>query len=165
MTAEMIIGLVLALLVMLVGVVGSFLPVIPGTPIILGAAVLHKVVFGSQGASVWVLVVMVILAGLTFVLDYIAGMIGAQKMGATWRGITGAVVGGLLGLFFSIPGIILGPFVGAVALEMAGGREFKPAAKAGLGAVLGLAVGAVGKVAIGVAMVILFASNVIIKAI
>jgi hypothetical protein len=88
-------------------------------------------------------------------------MIGAKKLGATWKGVTGAVVGGLVGLFFSIPGILLGPFIGATLFELIGDREFRDAVRAGTGATLGLLVGAVGKTALGLAMVLLFTVNVI----
>jgi len=163
MTVEQIVGLTLALMVMLFGVIGSVLPVLPGVPVIVAAAIGHRLYFGEQGASVWVLALMGIMEVVAFALDYIAGMIGAKKLGATWRGIVGAVVGGIIGLFFNLPGILLGPFFGALLLEMAGGREFKPAAKAGAGAVLGLFAGALGKLALCLTMILLFATNVIYR--
>jgi hypothetical protein len=161
MTAEQIIGLSLALLVMLGGLVGSILPGIPGTPLVLAAAIGHRLYFGAASANNWVLGSLVALTLLSFAFDYLASMLGAQKLGATWRGILGAVVGGLIGIFFSFPGIIIGPFAGALLFEMAGGRKLKPAAQAGLGAMLGLLAGAVGKLAICVAMIGLFAASVI----
>jgi uncharacterized protein YqgC (DUF456 family) len=164
MTVEQIVGLVLALLVMLFGVIGSLVPVMPGVPVIVVAALGHRLYFGDHGASWWVLAVMTVLAVIALALDYVAGMIGAKKLGATWRGIVGAVVGGLVGLFFSLPGILLGPFVGALLFELAGGREFKLAAKAGAGAVLGLFAGAVGKLALCMVMILLFTTNVIYRA-
>jgi uncharacterized protein YqgC (DUF456 family) len=160
MTADQIIGLVLALLVMLCGSVGSILPGIPGTPLVLLAAIGHRLYFGSAGANYWVLGLLVLLTLLSVGFDYLASMYGAKKLGATCRGVLGAVVGGLVGIFFSFPGIILGPFLGALVFEFAGGRGFKPAAKAGLGATLGLLAGAVGKFAICVTMMGLFALNV-----
>src|SRR5271163_3666122 len=123
---------------MLVGLVGSVVPVLPGSPIILAAAILHRLYFGSTGASPLVLVCLLLLTLLSFVFDYLSGMFGAKKLGATWRGVLGAVVGGLIGIFFGLPGVILGPFLGAVVFELAGGRAIKPAARAGLGALLGL---------------------------
>jgi uncharacterized protein len=160
-TAEQIIGLSLALLVMLCGLVGSIIPGLPGTPLVLVAAVAHRLYFGAASANNWVLGGLVVLTLLSFAFDYFASMVGAKKLGATWRGIVGAVVGGLIGLFFGFPGIILGPFLGALLLEMAAGRKLKPAAQAGFGALLGLLAGAVGKLAICVAMIGLFAVNVV----
>jgi uncharacterized protein len=161
MTAEQIIGLSLALLVMLFGLVGSVVPALPGTPVVLLAAIVHRLYFGAASANNWVLAGLVALTGLSFLFDYLASMFGAKKLGATRKGVFGAVIGGLVGLFFGFPGIILGPFLGALLLEMAGGRELKPAARAGLGALLGLLAGAVGKIAICIAMIGLFTVNVI----
>src|SRR5512133_1198264 len=146
MTPEQIIGLVLALALMLAGLIGAVVPGLPGMPLLIVAAVGHRLWFGDSSASVLVVVLIVVLAIVAQLLDYLAGMVGAKKMGATWRGVVGAVAGGLVGLFFSLPGILLGPFIGATLLELIGGREFKAAAKAGLGATLGLVVGGVGKI-------------------
>jgi uncharacterized protein YqgC (DUF456 family) len=161
MTAEQIVGLALVLLVMLGGLVGSVVPGVPGTPLVLVAAIAHRLYFGAAGASIWVLAGLVALTLLSLAFDYLASMIGAKKLGATWRGILGAVLGGVVGIFFSFPGIIVGPFVGALLLEMLGGREFKPAARAGLGALVGLLAGAVGKLAVCTAMIGLFSVSVV----
>jgi uncharacterized protein YqgC (DUF456 family) len=100
---------------------------------------------------------------VSLVIDYVASVYGAKKLGATWRGATGAIVGGLVGLFFSLPGILLGPFIGAFLFEMAGGREWREASKAGVGATLGLLAGTLGKLACCVAMMVLFTVNVIVR--
>jgi uncharacterized protein YqgC (DUF456 family) len=163
MTTEQIIGLSVTLLVMLAGLIGSLLPVLPGTPLVLLAAVGHRLYFGETSASNLVLGVLVALTLISLVFDFVASMLGAKKFGATWRGVTGAVVGGILGLFFSLPGIILGPFLGAMLFEMLGDKEFKKAAHAGLGATLGLLLGIVGKFSIAVLMIILFANDVILR--
>jgi len=163
MTTEQIVGLALALVLMAGGTIGSVLPILPGTPIILAVAVGHRLYFGQTGASTWVLVVLAALTVLALVLDYLAGMIGAKKLGATWRGVVGAVLGGIIGIFFSFPGMLLGPFVGATLFELVGGREFQPAARAGLGATIGLVAGAVGKLSICLGMTLLFAASVIYR--
>jgi uncharacterized protein YqgC (DUF456 family) len=162
-TTEQIIGLILALLVMCVGVAGSILPGLPSTPLVLLAAIGHKLYFGPTGAAWWVLVVLAVFTALSLVMDYVATVYGAKKLGATWRGAVGAIVGGLIGLFFNLPGILLGPFIGAFVFEWAGGREWREASKAGVGATLGLLAGALGKLACCVAMMVLFTVNVIIR--
>ncbi|MEO8428592.1 MAG: DUF456 domain-containing protein [Verrucomicrobiota bacterium] len=161
MTAEQIIGLSLALIVMCVGLVGSILPGIPGTPLVLLAAIGHRLYFGEHGASLWIFGILLGLTLLSIAIDYLASMYGAKKLGATGRGIFGAVVGGIIGLFFSLPGIILGPFLGALAFELAGGRQLKDASLAGVGAVLGLLGGALGKLLCCLMMITAFAVNVI----
>jgi len=163
MTAEQIIGLSLALLVMCFGLAGSVLPGIPSTPLILLAAVGHRLWFGAASVGNWSLAILGALMALSLAMDYLASMAGAKKLGATWRGVLGAIVGGLVGIFFSLPGILLGPFLGALLFEMIGGREWKEAARAGLGAVMGLFVGALGKLACSTAMMGLFAFSVIVR--
>jgi len=165
MNYEQIIGLVLALIIMMVGVAGCVLPTLPGTPLVLAAAVLHKLYFGATGAAWWVLLLLVVLTVLSMVLDYLASVYGAKKLGATWRGAAGAVIGGLIGLFFAPFGLLLGPFVGAVSFELAGRRHWRDASKAGVGAVLGLLAGAAGKLACSVGMVGVFAFNVIYRSV
>jgi uncharacterized protein YqgC (DUF456 family) len=163
MTAEQIIGLILALLVMCVGLAGAILPGVPSTPLVLFAAIAHKIYFGPTGAG-WV--VMTMLVGLTafaLVMDYLATVYGAKKLGATWRGAVGAIVGGLIGLFFHLPGLLLGPFVGAFVFEKVSGRTWKDSGRAGVGATIGLLAGALGKLACCVAMMGLFTVNVIYR--
>jgi hypothetical protein len=162
-TAEQIIGLSLALLIMGVGLVGSILPGVPSTPLVMLAAIGHRLYFGDASVGNWGLVTLGGLMVLSLVMDYLASMLGARKLGATRRGVLGAVLGGMIGIFFGPAGVILGPFLGAVGFEMIGGREWKEASRAGLGAVLGLLVGALGKLACCTAMIGLFATNVILR--
>ncbi len=161
MTTEQVIGLALALGIMLIGLAGNLIPALPGTPLVLLGAVVHRLYFGEHGASYLVLAVLVVLAVVALVLDFLASVLGAQKFGATWRGMTGAVVGGLVGLFFSLPGVILGPFIGATLFELTGAKEFKLAARAGVGAVVGLLLGVIGKSVLCVIMIGIFAFNVV----
>jgi uncharacterized protein YqgC (DUF456 family) len=112
-----------------------------------------------------VLVLLAVLTAFSLVLDFLASMVGARKLGATGRGLFGAVTGGVIGMFFGLPGILVGPFLGAMIFELVGGREWKEAARAGLGAVIGLLGGAVAKVACCVAMMILFTADVIMRSV
>jgi len=162
-TWEQIIGFSLAMFVMLVGLVGSVVPGLPGTPLALIAAIAHRLYFGAASVNNFVLLVLVMLTVVSLVFDFLASVLGAKQFGATWRGAAGAVVGGVIGIFFSVPGIILGPFVGAALFEMFGDQEFKKAVKAGVGAVIGLLLGTVGKSVICVIMMALFATNVIYR--
>ena len=153
----------LALLVMLVALIGNFIPGVPGTPLALIATVFHRLYFGLDSVNNLVLFIIVSLTVMALVFDFLGTALGAKKFGATWRGVVGAVLGGLIGLFFSLPGIILGPFIGATLFEMLGDKQFKVAAKAGAGAVVGLILGVVGKSAICVIMIFLFATNVVVR--
>jgi uncharacterized protein len=164
MTTEQVIGLSIALVLMFIGLAGSILPGIPSTPLVMAAAVGHKLYFGPTGPAWWVLLILGLVTALSLLMDYLTTVYGAKKLGATWRGATGAIVGALVGIFFSFPGIILGPFIGAMVFEMAGGRDVKESSRAGLGATIGLLAGAIGKVACCVVMMALFAVNVIYRA-
>lgn len=161
MTTEQMIGLTIALLAMLVGCAGSLLPGIPSTPIVLAAAIVHKIYFRGDSAGWFAMILLVGIAAVAAGLDYLATVYGARRFGAGKKGMFGAIVGGLVGLFFNLPGIILGPFIGAALFEMAGGREFKPAVRAGVGATLGLFAGAIGKLFACVAMMVLFIASVL----
>jgi|SRR6516162_11483181 uncharacterized protein YqgC (DUF456 family) len=165
MTTAEIIGLALALFVMLIGFVGSLVPGVPGPPLVLVAAVVHRLYFGEHSVRLLVLLCLILLTIFSIVLDFVASMFGAKRLGATWKGAVGAVVGGLIGMFFWIPGMIVGPFVGAMVMEMIGGHEFKKASKAGAGAVLGLILGIIVKCAVCVAMMALFTLDVILRSV
>ena len=148
---------------MAVGLVGTVVPGIPGAPLIFAAAVGHKLYFRDAGAGYVALGALALLTVLSLVLDFLGTMFGAKKLGATWRGITGAMIGAIVGLFFSLPGLILGPIIGAFLFELAGGREWKESARAGAGAMLGMVLGALGKAACCVMMIAIFAFSVILN--
>src|SRR5262249_23017680 len=138
---EQIVGFSVALIIMSIGLAGSILPGLPSTPLVLFAAIVHRLYFGQNGASIWVLVFLGVLTIFSLVMDYLASMVGAKKLGASRWGIFGAMLGGLIGVFFGLPGLLIGPFVGALALELMGRRTFRESAKAGAGATLGLVAG------------------------
>ena len=152
-------GYAIVLLIMFIGVMGNLIPGIPGTPLILAGAVGHELYFAGQGGAGWGWVA--VLGGfgmLALGLAYLATLIGAKKLGATWKGMVGAVLGVIVGVFVFPPiGLVVGPFVGAMGFEWAFGREARESAKAGVGAVLGLALGVLGKLICSVVMFALFA--------
>jgi hypothetical protein len=163
MTAGEIIGLSITLLVMLVGFAGSVVPILPGPPLVLVAALGHRLWFGEHSASGLVLVCLTLLTIGALLLDYFASVYGAKRFGATWRGLLGAFVGGLVGLFFNIPGIIIGPFLGAMVFELLGGYKIDKASRAGLGATLGVFAGVFAKCAVSAVMMLLFTVSVILR--
>ena len=85
-------------------------------------------------------------------VDYLAGALGAKKLGATKWGVLGAVVGMVPGIFFGLSGMILGPAIGAVAVEYWKNPDFKAASKAGAGVMIGFAIGVVAKCALALAI-------------
>ncbi|HAB17080.1 MAG TPA: DUF456 domain-containing protein [Verrucomicrobiota bacterium] len=164
MTASEIVGFVLTLLVMIVGVAGAALPGLPGTPLIFLAALGHKLWFGDRAPHWMAIVGIGLLAALSMLLDFLATTYGARRLGATWRGMVGAGVGAILGIFIFPPfGLILLPLVGAAAAEMAGGREWKAAGKAGIGAAIGIVAGTLGKIGCSLAMIGLWVFTLLVR--
>jgi uncharacterized protein YqgC (DUF456 family) len=105
-------------------------------------------------------VVLALLALLTLAsiaVDLAAGTLGARRAGASWQALVGAGAGSLVGLFFGFAGILIGPFVGAVAGEYLARRELARAGRVGLGTWIGMLAAAAAKIAIVLAMVGLFA--------
>ncbi len=149
---------------MVIGAVGSMLPAIPSTPVVFLAALGHKIYFGDNSISYLILAILGVITLFSLIMDYIASLVGARKLGATWRGVAGALIGGILGLFLGPWGILIGPFIGALTFEMMGGRQFEEASKAGFGALLGIVAGTLGKFICAIAMASLFAANIIWRA-
>lgn len=156
-----VLGFLVAIVLMAVGVIGTVVPIVPGTTIILGAAILHRFIVGPAHGLGWG--ALIALAALTlgsYALDSAAGYFGAKKFGATKWGLIGGVLGGISGIFFGLPGIFLGPVIGAFIGEFMGGRALIKAGRAGWGTVVGLLVGTLAKIVIGLAMVAIFVTNV-----
>jgi uncharacterized protein len=149
------------IVMMALGLIGSVIPVLPGTTIIFAAALIHRLVLGPDRSLGWsALIAMAALTLLTYAIDAAAGFLGARRFGATKWGVIGAAVGGLVGLFFGLFGIFVGPLVGAVAGEFIGGKEMVKAGRAGWGTFLGAVAGRIGKLFIGLIMIVIFLMNV-----
>jgi uncharacterized protein YqgC (DUF456 family) len=143
-------------LLMLVGLAGTVLPALPGMPILFGGMLLAAWAGDFEHVGGWTLALLGGLCALAIALDFIAGLLGAKRVGASGLALFGAALGVLVGLFFGLVGLVLGPFVGAMLGELAAGRQAADAAKVGLGTWIGMALGAVAKVGIGFVMLGLF---------
>src|SRR5437762_3141192 len=121
-----------------VGLIGTVLPVIPGTTIILAAAIIHRMMLGAEKSIGWRSIAILLLLTLaTYALDFLSGYFGAKYFGATKWGMFGAMLGALLGLFFGIVGLFIGPVIGAVLGEFIAGKRMIDAGRAGWGSLLG----------------------------
>ncbi len=143
---------VLAVFLVAAGFAGLVLPLIPGVPLIYLGIVAAAWAGGFTKIGAFTLAVCGALATLAFAADYVSGVLGAKRMGATPWGLLGAVVGTIVGLFFGLPGLILGPAVGAIGFEYWKDPKFKKAVRAGSGVVIGFALGIVAKCAIALTM-------------
>ncbi len=150
-----------AIILMAIGLIGTVIPVLPGAVIIFAAAVLHQVMLGTdKSLGWWNIAVLGLLAVLSYVIEFVTGYFGAKRFGATRWGITGAAIGALIGLFWPIPGLIVGPVIGAIGGELLGGKRLGSAGRAGWGTLLGGLIGMVGKLALGLVMVSWFLVSV-----
>ena len=137
--------IVFAFLLLVAGIAGCVLPVLPGPPLAYaGMLLLHltdKVHFTTPQLIIWLVVVIVLQ-----VVDYITPLLGSKYSGGTSFGNRGCMAGTLLGLFFMPWGVIVGPFIGAVVGEMLGGQDLSHAIRAGIGTLLGFLFGTLLKV-------------------
>ena len=136
------------LLAIAIGFVGLFLPAIPGSILLFGGVLAIAAADGFDKISVGTVVAVGVLSAAAFAVDYLAGVLGARRMGASKWGILGAMVGLVVGLPMGLLGIVLGPALGAVAAEYFLDRDLKRATKAGGGAFVGFLVGMLAKVAL-----------------
>jgi uncharacterized protein YqgC (DUF456 family) len=147
----------LIFVVMAAGLVGTLVPLLPGTAIILGAAVLeHFTVEPEHRIGWWTIAA---LAGLTlasYVVDLVSGTVGAKWFGATRWGAVGGIIGTIVGLFFGIIGIFVGPLIGVLVGELIGGKELLPAGKSTWGTLLGTAAGMIARFIIASVMIAWF---------
>src|SRR5205085_9443776 len=146
-----------AIVLMAIGLIGTVVPVIPGTTIILGAAVIHRLALGPNGSVGWTaLVALVALTLVTYAVDAAAGYVGARKFGATKWGVIGASAGALIGLFFGLVGLFVGPVIGAIAGEIIGGQRMVKAGRGGWGTFVGGFGGSVGELFIALILIAIF---------
>ncbi len=140
-----------------VGLIGTVAPFLPGTTIILAGAVIHRVMLGPEKSIGWsVIAVLVLMTLVTYAIDFLGGYYGAKYFGATRWGTFGAILGAIVGLFFGLIGLFLGPVIGAIAGEFIAGKKMIDAGRAGWGSLLGNLSGMVGKLLIGLAMIVIF---------
>lgn len=144
--------MIIALIAGAIGLMGVILPVLPGTILSFGGMICAYFVQGST-ITMTQLVICGTLSIIVVVLDYLLPGYFTKLFGGTKAGITGATIGTFVGFLFGIPGIILGPFFGAVIGEMVGSKTtFDNAINIGLGSMLSFLVGSGIKLIVGVYM-------------
>lgn len=148
---------VVAAILVVVGLIGTVLPALPGVPLLFCGLLLAAWTDGFAHVGAITLFVLGVLTVIALAIDFVAGVLGAKKVGASRYAVVGATLGTLLGLFFGLPGLLLGPFVGALLGELVAGGTLRKATGVGVGAWLGFLVGAIAKLAICFAMLGVFA--------
>jgi uncharacterized protein YqgC (DUF456 family) len=145
-----------AIILIIAGFAGIVLPVLPGAILLMAGFFLAAWAENFVYVGPVILTILGALTVLTYGIDFLAGAVGAKKFGASPRAAFGAACGALVGIFFGIPGIIIGPFAGAVVGELTVRPDFRAAGLAGIGTWLGMVIGAAAKAAIGFTMLGIF---------
>jgi uncharacterized protein YqgC (DUF456 family) len=132
------ITIVIGSILMLLGLAGSILPILPGPPLsFIGLFLLALLKHFSPPLTLTVVVILAIVTILVIVMDYIIPLLGAKRYGASKWGVWGSVLGMAIGIFWSPFGMLAGAFIGAVVAEWLVGKRKGEALRAGWGVVMG----------------------------
>jgi len=150
---------VLALALITIGVAGTFLPGIPGVIAVFCGMALAAWIDDFERIHWATVVVLGALTALAFLADVLGSVLGAKRVGASRQALIGAGIGAVVGILFGLVGLIVAPFVGAVAGELYARRRLQSATRVGFATWLGLAAGALAKVALLFAMLAIFIAS------
>lgn len=146
----------LAIVLMVVGVIGTLLPALPGVILVLAGVIVGAWIDDFAKVPIWVVVVIGVLAMIAWATDYVATIMGAKKAGASKLALLGAAIGTVVGIFMGLIGVLFMPLVGAALGQYLSEKNSKNAAKVGIATWLGLLVGTVVKIAIVFVMLGIF---------
>jgi hypothetical protein len=149
---------ILAALFVAGGLAGSVLPALPGVPLVFAGLLLGAWADDFQRVSWLTLTLLGLLTLASFAIDFLATALGARRVGATKLAVVGAMLGTLGGLFLGLPGLVIGPFAGAVAGEMLSHGKVEQATRAGFATWMGLVFGTLTKLALVFTMLGIFAA-------
>jgi len=156
-----------AMLLMLVGLLGAVVPLLPGLPLVLAGVYVYALATGlGAGIGPGHLVLYTLIGGAAILFGSLANLFGARAAGGSRAGALGAMLGLLVGLVLGGPlGLLIGPFLGAVALELLAGQAAGRALRSGLGAAVGLLVGRLAELTVSVGMIASFVFSVVTAAV
>ncbi len=153
---------VAAALLILVGLAGTVLPALPGVPLVFAGMWLAAWVADYTRIGTWTIVLLGVLAGLAVLIDFVAGLLGARRVSASGAALWGAAIGTVVGLFFGLPGLLLGPFVGALIGEFSAGGTIRRSTHVGAATWIGLLFGTLVKIGLSFTMLGIFAAALLI---
>jgi uncharacterized protein len=153
---------VLSVALIVVGLAGTVLPVLPGTVLVWGGILLGAWIDDFTRVSIATVAVISVLGLLAWGLDYAAGLLGARRAGASRLALVGAAVGTVVGLFMGLVGVLFMPLVGAAVGEYLAQKDHARAAKVGMATWVGIMVGLIAKVVLAFIMVGIFSAALLI---
>ena len=152
-----ILFLILSSAIMLTGLAGVFLPVLPGVPLVFAGAFIYAWSTSFEVITVGNIVLFAVLTAIASAVDYVGGLITAKKYGASRYGLIGGILGGILGLIaFGIPGLIIGQLAGVILGELYFGKQMKESFTSGFAMFVGYILGSTVKVFFAGLIVIIF---------
>ena len=152
---------ILAIALIVVGIVGTVLPAVPGAILVFGGIALAAWIDDFTRVPVWVLAIVAVLTVMAWVVDLLAAALGAKRVGASKLAIVGAAIGTVVGVFTGLWGLLFMPLIGAAIGEFVAQRDLRRAGKVGLATWIGLLLGTAAKVAIVFAMVGIFVAALV----
>ena len=153
---------ILCVALIVAGLAGTVLPVLPGTVVVWAGIVLGAWIDDFQRVGTTTLVVVTVLAALAWVLDYVAGLLGARRAGASRQALLGAAIGTVVGLFMGVVGVLFMPLVCAALGEYLARKDQHRAVRVGVATWLGIMLGLLAKVVLAFVMVGLFVAALLI---
>jgi uncharacterized protein YqgC (DUF456 family) len=147
----------LAAALVVIGFAGTIVPALPGAPLVFAGLLVAASIDGFQRVGWFTLGVLGVLTLVSFGVDFVAAALGAKRVKASRLALVGATLGTVAGLFFGLPGLIAGPFLGSAIGEVIAQRDLRRAGKVGVGTWLGMLAGVVLKLAIIFTMLGVFA--------
>lgn len=146
----------LVVLLVLVGLAGTILPALPGVPLVFGGLVLAAYIGDFQTIGWKTLTILGVLTVVAMAVDFVATLLGAKRAGASKLALLGAAIGSILGIFSGLWGLLIFPFIGAVAGEYIARQQLSQAGRVGLATWLGMMLGTLAKLAIALTMIGIF---------
>lgn len=147
---------VVAVLLVLIGLAGTFLPVLPGVPFVFAGLAIAAYAGNFVEVSRITILILGLMTIFAVLVDFLAASLGAKRAGASRWAVIGAAVGTLIGIFMGPFGLIFGSFAGAVIGELIATQNAPHATRAGIAAWIGLLIGTLFKLALAFAMVGIF---------
>jgi hypothetical protein len=157
-----VLAYITAAVLILVGIAGTVLPALPGVPVVFAGMWLAAWVDDYALISPGTVILLGVLAGLSVLLDFLAGVLGARRVAATGAALWGATIGTVVGIFFGLAGLLLGPFIGALVGEASAGGSMIRSTHVGIATWVGLLFGTLAKIALSFTMLGIFTTALLI---